>query len=261
MQVLLPLKEFAAAKQRLAGVLSAAERAQLFEAMVEDVLLVLTQHSEIKKIAICSRDQAARWLANYYDVEFIDEKNLSALDLNQAVNQAAKKIHARGECDLLVVHGDLPLLRANDISDFLHVHCNGCSSGDSSGDGAGGGSGNSPAVTMVSDRHGIGTNLLAWRALPSFCAAYGEHSFQRHCAQARALNIEPVVCDLSSARCDIDEPEDLLFLLSQNANSCAEKTLDFLHRSGIAKRLRTMQLDSSVFSSSISNGRGDRERA
>jgi len=43
---LLPLKEFAAAKQRLSGLLSAAERTQLFQAMVEDVLLVLTAQGD-----------------------------------------------------------------------------------------------------------------------------------------------------------------------------------------------------------------------
>ncbi|MFT3930133.1 MAG: 2-phospho-L-lactate guanylyltransferase [Spongiibacteraceae bacterium] len=240
MQVLLPLKEFAAAKQRLAGVLSAAERAQLFEAMVEDVLRVLTQHPDIKNIAICSRDNAAKWLASYYGVEFIDESKLSAHGLNEAVNKAAHEIQARDENDLLVVHGDLPMLSAADVTQFLQVHRKTPHS----------------AVTMVADRHSTGTNLLAWRALSDFSVAYGEHSFQRHCAQARALNIEPAICDLSSVRCDIDELEDLWFLLSRPLSTEAVKTLKMLHESGIAKRLLAMQCEAN-----ISCDGGERERA
>lgn len=239
MQILLPLKEFAAAKQRLSGVLSAAERAQLFEAMVEDVLLVLTQHPAIDNIAICSRDQAARWLASYYSVEFIDETTLAAFDLNEAVNKAASEMYSRGENDLLVVHGDLPLLSAADITEFLHAHRNG----------------NEAGVTVVSDRHGMGTNLLAWRALPLFSVEYGGRSFQRHCMQARALNIEPIVCSLPGAQCDIDEFDDLVFLLSKTTYPGAVKTLKLLHESGIAKRLLALRRSANIF-----HGENDRER-
>ncbi len=225
MQVLLPLKEFAAAKQRLSGLLSAPERAQLFEAMVEDVLLVLTQHPAVENIAICSRDQSARWLANYYGVEFVDEAVLPAFDLNTAVNSAARKIFSRGESDVLVVHGDLPLLSVDDLTAFLQAHRNG----------------REKAVTIAPDRRGTGTNLLAWRGLPDFTASYGENSFQRHCARARLLNIEPTICDLPGTCCDIDEPDDLLLLLSRPATGRATKSLTFLRDSGVAARLLAMQ--------------------
>lgn len=245
MQILLPLKEFAAAKQRLAGVLSAAERAQLFEAMIEDALQVLTQHSAIQKIAICSRDQAARWLANYYGVEFIDETQWPVRDLNTAVNTAARELFARGENDVLIVHGDLPLLSATDISGFLQVHS----------------AHNAPAVTIAPDRRGTGTNLMAWRALPNFVTRYGENSFSQHCAHAREFNIEPTICDLPGARCDIDNPDDLLLLLEQRAPAnTATKTRAFLRSSGIDERLRTMQSSANILPSSLQSG-DDRERA
>lgn len=234
MQVILPLKEFAAAKRRLAGVLSMSERAQLFEAMVEDVLVVLTRHPQISDIAICSRDQAARWLANYYGVEFIDEARLSSNDLNRAVNAAVKKLKKN---DVLVVHGDLPLLTADEIAAFLTAHR----------------SDEACAVTLVPDRHSQGTNLLAWRNLPNFVACYGENSFAAHCAQARTLNIEPVICRLNGAHCDVDEPEDLLLLLQQAEPNRAARSLRFLRDNGIADRLVAMQR-------SANNGDG-RERA
>ncbi len=246
MQVLLPLKEFAAAKQRLSGVLSAAERAQLFEAMVEDVLLVLTRHPAIENIAICSRDHAARWLANYYEVEFIDEAKLPSSDLNTAVNATVREIDSRGENDLCVVHGDLPLLSAEDVSAFLQAHRDGKIS----------------AMTIAPDRRGSGTNLLAWRALPDLLVSYGDNSFQRHCALARELNIDPTICDLPGARCDIDNPEDLLLLVTQPACDGAAKSLAFLRDSGIAERLRAMQRSANrACGKEITHGGDDRERA
>ena len=225
MQVLLPLKEFAAAKQRLSGLLSAAERAHLFQAMVEDVLGVLTTHADIERVVVCSRDHSAQWLASHYDIEFLDESMLGANDLNSAVNTAAQRLAAEGCDDLLVVHGDLPLLSVDDISSFLAQHRR-----------AG-----ATAVTMAPDRRRSGTNLLAWRPLPLFSVCYGVDSFALHCAQARQLEIEPTICDLSGARCDIDEPEDLLFLIAQPGHTAAVSSLAFLRDNGIAARLHAMQ--------------------
>lgn len=225
MQVLLPLKEFAASKQRLAGVLSVTERARLLQSMVGDVLGVLTLHREIERIAICSRDRSALWLANYYGVDFIEENRARGGDLNSAVNAAVRDLAANGCTDILVAHGDLPLLSAQDISTLLHCHR----------------SADQCAVTIAPDRRGIGTNLMAWRPLEKLQAQYGTDSFARHCAQARALNMQLSVCELAGARCDIDEPEDLLLMLSQTADSAAHNTLTFLYESGIAERLQNLQ--------------------
>jgi 2-phospho-L-lactate guanylyltransferase len=226
MQVLLPLKEFAASKQRLAGVLSVTERACLLQSMVGDVLGVLTQHRDIERIAICSRDRAAQWLANCYDVEFIDEQRTGAADLNSAVNTAVSNLAENGCSDILVVHGDLPLLSAQDISTFLQRHRDA----------------QSCAVTIAPDRRGVGTNLLAWRPLQQFQTQYGADSFALHCARAGALDAQLSICELPGARCDIDEPDDLLLMLAQSHASVAHNTISFLHDSGIAERLQAMQL-------------------
>lgn len=232
MQVLLPLKEFAASKQRLSGVLSPAERARLLQSMVGDVLGVLTRHPDIDRIAICSRDRAALWLANYYGVDFIDEERLLDTahgarrgDLNAAVNAAVAQLAAAGCDDVLVAHGDLPLLTPHDISVFLRSHR----------------AGGARAVTLASDRRGLGTNLLAWRPLERFHAQYGANSCALHCAQARASNAQLTLCELPGARCDIDEPDDLLQMLTQTDDSVAHNTLTFLYECGIAERLQQLQ--------------------
>ncbi|HEY3699486.1 MAG TPA: hypothetical protein VGK97_09155, partial [Spongiibacteraceae bacterium] len=178
---------------------------------------------------ICSRDHSAQWLARYYDVEFLDEAALYCSDLNGAVNAAAQRFAREGCTDLLVVHGDLPLLSVQDISDFIARHA-----------------GDIPTVTIAPDRRGTGTNLLAWRALPKFSVNYGIDSFQRHCAQARALNAVLNISDVPGARCDIDEPDDLLLLWSQHGVGAAQSSFAFLRDSGIAERLHALQYSANI---------------
>lgn len=225
MIALLPLKEFAAAKQRLSGLLAAAERAQFFQAMVEDVLCVLTAHRDIERVVICSRDHSAVWLAHFYGIEFLDECTLQSSDLNGAVNEAVAALRRQSGNDILVVHGDLPMLRSNDISEFVKAHCNGAES----------------AVTLAPDRRRSGTNLLAWRSLPDFVAQYGIDSFPRHCRHALELGVTPTVCNLIAASLDIDEPEDIALLLKIDISEEAINTRRFLLEAGIAERVAMMQ--------------------
>ncbi|HSV84570.1 MAG TPA: hypothetical protein VLK85_35660, partial [Ramlibacter sp.] len=95
--------------------------------------------------------------------------------------------------EVLVVHGDVPLLTAAELDWFLGVH------GEMPG----------AAVTVAPDRWRGGTNLLAWRGLPGFRAQYGQDSFRRHCAAARERGARLSVCTLPGAAIDVDEPDDL----------------------------------------------------
>jgi 2-phospho-L-lactate guanylyltransferase (CobY/MobA/RfbA family) len=217
--------------------------------MVDDVLNVLTAHPAIEQVVICSRDRAAVWLARYYEVEFWHEDQLCEQHgnartndplcggLNGVVDAAAERFALRGVSDLMVVHGDLPLLSESDISSFVASHF---AVGDLT---AGAGVQAHAALTIAHDRRRSGTNLLAWRGLPDFIASYGANSFQQHCAQARAQHAALTVCDLPGARCDIDEPEDLL-LLAQNTQPVAVRTMAYLRSSGVAARLAAMALPS-----------------
>ena len=72
----LPLKDFGEAKQRLAGRLTPAERRAFFQAMVEDVLTVLTRCSSLSGVAVLSDDPTARLLASHYGVALWSEHDL-----------------------------------------------------------------------------------------------------------------------------------------------------------------------------------------
>ena len=119
-QALLPLKDLVQAKSRLAGLLRPSERRALAQAMVEDVLAVLSGHKGIKRVTLVSDDPGAGLLATKYDIDYWDESSLCCSGLNPIVQEASTRLLAGGDEPLLVLHGDLPLLTAADISAVLH---------------------------------------------------------------------------------------------------------------------------------------------
>ena len=63
MWAVLPAKNFDDAKQRLAGVLNAADRRDLFAAMFEDVLETLCAVDGLAGVLVVTRDDAAAAIA------------------------------------------------------------------------------------------------------------------------------------------------------------------------------------------------------
>lgn len=64
-------------------------------------------------------------------------------------------------------------------------------------------------VTVVPDRRGRGTNLLALPTGTAFAFAYGPRSAARHAAQARRLGLALTVARHARWGLDVDEPGDL----------------------------------------------------
>ena len=69
--------------------------------------------------------------------------------------------------------------------------------------------GRAPAAVFVPSRSGLGTNAACLAPPDAVPLRFGEPSFADHLAAARARGIEPVVLPLPGAGLDIDRPEDL----------------------------------------------------
>ena len=193
MWVLVPIKAFSRAKQRLAAVLPPAERTQLAQAMASDVLGVLSRHAHVDRIIVCSDDPRAQHMARSFGAGFLAQAQPGDDGLNNAVNEAARSLANEGATDLAVVHGDLPLLAGDELDRFLFSHARQTRR----------------AITITPDRWRSGTNLLAWRPLAEFAVDYGPDSFRRHCDLARGGEYDLNVCELPGGAFDIDRPEDL----------------------------------------------------
>ena len=92
---------------------------------------------------------------------------------------------------LVVLHGDLPNLAADDVAALI--------------DAAAGG----PAVAIAPDRLGTGTNGLALRPPGVIGFRFGAGSFAAHRAEAQTAGVDPAVVVRPGLAFDLDTPEDL----------------------------------------------------
>ena len=226
MWAILPLKDFVSAKQRLSGLLSPSERRGLFQAMVEDVLATLCGHPQLDGVLLVSDDPAAKLLAQHYGAEFLPETELEAKGLNAVVTATVRRLAERGNDEVLVVHGDLPLLTREEISTLIATHRR-----------AG-----RPAVTIATDRHRKGSNCVVATPASALEFCYGADSLAAHSAQSETLGAQLTVLELTGAGCDIDRPADLLVCLQQSEGG-AGHTREYLRQSGIDRRLALMTAD------------------
>jgi 2-phospho-L-lactate guanylyltransferase len=67
-----------------------------------------------------------------------------------------------------------------------------------------------PGVTVVSDVHGTGTNVLALPSGLDFTFFFGPHSARAHLEEAKRLGLTARMIVDSPWRHDVDEPEDMV---------------------------------------------------
>jgi 2-phospho-L-lactate guanylyltransferase len=210
----MPVKDLRGAKQRLAGILSAAERHALARAMLEDVLCTLSACPGLAGILLVTRDPEARRLAARYGARLLledEERGHTA-----AARRGARTLAQDGIAGMVQVPADIPLITPADIDALLQVH------------------GEAPAVTLVPSRDGHGTNAVACSPPDLLPLRFGADSFLAHVRQAETLGIEPRIVRRSGLALDIDTPDDLAAFL---ASRSATRAYAYLRENGIARRI------------------------
>jgi 2-phospho-L-lactate/phosphoenolpyruvate guanylyltransferase len=190
--ILIPVKNLASAKQRLAGVLEQRTRTELAHAMLQDVAEAISTVAG-DKTAIVTSDNFAIEVGRSYGFEVIpDNVNSSETD---AIEMATRWCEARTLESTLVVPADIPLVESADIEAVLE---------------------NAPAAgaVLVPSGDGRGTNAVLRRPAASFPLRFGSDSFVPHLAAARRTGNPCVVLDLPRIALDIDTPQDLAELAS-----------------------------------------------
>jgi 2-phospho-L-lactate/phosphoenolpyruvate guanylyltransferase len=209
----LPVKDRDHAKQRLASVLSAKARRELFGAMVEDVLSALAASEGLAGILLVTRDPKARDLARRYGAEVLADSNRGH---TAASSLGARALAQRGAAGMVQVPADVPLLMPDDVAALLAAH------------------GKAPAVTLAPSRDERGSNAVACSPPDFLPLRFGDDSFFPHLRRARALGIEPQVVKRPGLALDIDTPEDLAAFLAVPSET---RAYAYLAESGIAARL------------------------
>ncbi|MCB1854220.1 MAG: 2-phospho-L-lactate guanylyltransferase [Pseudomonadales bacterium] len=218
-RALVPLKDLVQAKTRLAGLLCPSERRALTQAMLEDVLQVLTTHPEIKQVILLSDDPSAPLLARQWGLLHWPESKAGGSGLNAVAARASELLLGDAEGPLLVLHADLPLLGADDISAVLAEQAR------------------TGGLVIGCDRHGDGTNLLAFGrpGMPRF--QFGPGSCGKHLDAARQAGIAVEVLRRSGLALDVDEPQDLAQLLAAFAAGAGRRTRELLVDTAVGRRL------------------------
>ena len=205
-----PVKETTDAKQRLAAVLSAAQRRELALAMLEDVLAALAGVRELAGILVVTVDPAASAMAARLGARVSAG---GARDGHTGAVMAAARLLAAEGCDLLELPGDIPLVTADDIRHVIAAHVTAAH-------------GDAPAFTIVPARDELGSNAVLCSPANAVPLRFGDNSFYPHLAAARACGIEPKVVHLPRIALDIDTPEDLALLVATPSRTRARALLD-----------------------------------
>jgi 2-phospho-L-lactate guanylyltransferase len=192
--------------------------------MAADVLSIVAQCHDVKRIVVCSSDPRAEEMARFHGAAFFEESRLECNGLAEVINRITAQLCADGATECAIVHCDLPLLTCHELERFLAAH---------------NGSG-SKVMTIAPDRRMLGTNLLALRPLKGFRTHYGKDSYRRHCDLAHRRGATLQVCDLPGAGLDIDEPDDLRELALDPRLDLAVETRRFLGESGLLERISSL---------------------
>ena len=210
-----PVKDFASAKQRLSDVLCADERAALYAAMLADVLDALAGCAALGGIMMVTRDPDASALAKRYGAEVLREDENRGH--SAASSLGASELAHRGASGMLQVPGDLPLLCTEDVAAILNAH------------------GPAPSVTIAPSGDLRGSNAIASSPPDFLPLQFGDDSFYPHRRAAEALGAVPKIVTRPGFQLDIDTPEDLAALLSRPRET---RALAYLRDSGVAAKLR-----------------------
>jgi 2-phospho-L-lactate/phosphoenolpyruvate guanylyltransferase len=187
--ILIPVKEFAEAKKRLAAHFSATERAELARALCRDFFAMMAGVRLVARIVVISKEPEALGLARKTGWETIVESEQSSE--SASVDFASRQCATQGINALLRVPIDLPLAEPEDIEGlFDHLDA-------------------APAVVIVPSGDGTGTNALLRTPPELFPSCFGPNSFSLHLAEAESRGIRACVVRNPRLAQDIDEIEDL----------------------------------------------------
>lgn len=181
---IIPVKDPAFGKSRLAGVLDPGARARLARSMASHVIAAAGQAANVARCCVVGTPPGDL----PHGVDLVAEPGGG---LNPAVSAAVAHAARHGATRVVVIAGDLPHVSASDIQLLAAAPDN--------------------EIAFAPDRHGTGTNALSL-PLPSaqdFTFAFGRDSFARHRQEAERLGHAIGMVHSSGLACDIDEPPDL----------------------------------------------------
>jgi 2-phospho-L-lactate guanylyltransferase len=189
---LIPVKGFRNAKQRLSALLGSAEREAFAEAMFRDVLRQVLRASGITETVVVTGDDKVAAIAGSLGARVMLER--AETGETDAVDFARISLKDAGREAVLILPGDLPLLRSGDIEVVIGQVPDGQIA---------------PFALLVPSHDKLGTNALLLAPPDIIKLRFGYDSFSYHTSQVSAQGL-PIRCfENEHIALDIDEPQDL----------------------------------------------------
>ena len=191
---IIPVKTFSKAKSRLN--LPSTQREELCRIMLEEVVKTISENIQIGKIIIVSKDEDALKQCKKFNVKEIFDNDESGV--NHAVSLADNFLIEKNYQASIVFPQDIPFIESQDIDNLFKFH-------------------KSPkSVLVVPSRRFDGTNALFRMPHNLMKTHYDEDSYKIHLEVGKSITKNTSLIFLRRIMLDVDNQEDLDFLLSQN---------------------------------------------
>ena len=191
---IIPVKTFSKAKTRLN--LSLNQREDLCRIMLEEVVATISNTKNIDKIIVVSKDEEALKLTKKFGVKEIFDDDESGV--NHAVSLADSFLENNEWDTSIVFPQDIPFIQSQDIENLIRFQ-------------------KSPqSVLIVPSRRFDGTNALFRRPHNLMKTHYDEDSYKIHLEVGKSLTSNTSLILLRRIMLDVDNQDDLKFLLSHN---------------------------------------------
>jgi len=212
-----PAKDLAQAKARLAGLLSPEERRGLARAMLADVLAALAAVPDLAGVMVVTSDAELAALAHGAGARLLSD--LRQEGPSGAIALAASRLSEDGAAGMLAVPADVPLATPAEFAEVLAAaHA-------------------APAAVLVPALADMGTNAIALRPADAIPPCYGRESFFRHQEAALQRGIEPRILRLPGLGLDVDRPADLAAFAARPSPT---RSYAYLADCGIIARLAAL---------------------
>ena len=191
---IIPVKTFSKSKTRLN--LSLNQREDLCRIMLEEVVETISNTKNIDKIIVVSKDEEALKLTKKFNVKEIFDDDESGV--NHAVSLADSYL-ANNEWDTSIIFPqDIPFIQSEDIEDIIQF------------------SKSTQSILVIPSRRFDGTNALLRRPHNLMKTHYDEDSYKIHLEVGKSMTSNTSLILLRRIMLDVDNQEDLKFLLSHN---------------------------------------------
>src|SRR5664279_1900462 len=202
--LLIPVKDLTNAKQRLGEALDPAQRSQLAEAMLRDVITAAAGVTDRLDVFLVTGDARAQAMAAEFNFGVIeDARNESE---SAAIEMATVWCERQRYDATVVVPGDIPLITSAELHRVLDA---------APTEGA--------VFVPAYDRRG--SNCILRRPASIIPLRFGNDSFLPHCEAMKQTGKELIILDMPGIGLDIDNPHELEMLAQREGSTNAQRLL------------------------------------